>query len=321
MATEFGEGMIKPKVHIAVDFVDGPWGGGNQFLKALYKSLQKRGIEVSTDSDFDAEVVLINSFNSKSIDRIDNWKKDGKKIVHRIDGPIQLVRGKDKEKDDFIFEINKKADWTIFQSRWSCKENKRLGWRGSNHCVILNGTDLDIFTPKLRQDPTSIRSTKVIGSSWSTNPKKGLQFWIDLDTDLGWRQMMGQSVPIVTFVGRVDYHFRNIKHVKAVSSKELADLYDQHHVYVHPTIDEPCSNALIEAQACGLPTIVNDSGSNSEVLGRGGVAVKSLDPTLFFAALGRVLEQYQRFVRNVEIRNIDNVCSQYLAVFEEVLNG
>lgn len=32
------------KIHILCEFVEGPWGGGNQFLKALRRYLRKKGV-------------------------------------------------------------------------------------------------------------------------------------------------------------------------------------------------------------------------------------------------------------------------------------
>ena len=53
--------MESIKVHILFDFVTGPWGGGNQFLKALKKYFLVRGV-YSEDAD-DTDIVLLNSFD------------------------------------------------------------------------------------------------------------------------------------------------------------------------------------------------------------------------------------------------------------------
>ncbi len=48
------------KIHILYNFREGPWGGGNQFLKALRGQLQGRGVYVDTPED--ADVIIFNSY-------------------------------------------------------------------------------------------------------------------------------------------------------------------------------------------------------------------------------------------------------------------
>ena len=46
-------------INVFFDFVDGPWGGGNQFLKALRGEYGRRGIY---ENDFRAaDIILANS--------------------------------------------------------------------------------------------------------------------------------------------------------------------------------------------------------------------------------------------------------------------
>lgn len=60
------------KIHIAYKFVEGPWGGGNQFLKALRKYFKKAGIY--SDSPEDTAAILFNSHHCLS--EVINIKKE-----------------------------------------------------------------------------------------------------------------------------------------------------------------------------------------------------------------------------------------------------
>jgi glycosyltransferase involved in cell wall biosynthesis len=307
------------KVLIKVDLVDTPWGGGNQFLKALYKSLARKGIDVTTDPlPEDYDVVLLNSFNSGDVSRIDAWREKGIRIIHRIDGPTQLVRGVDRGEDRGLWELNKKCDHTIFQSEWSAKENKKLGWGEGPYSVIYNAVDGDIFE---WQDKELPEHPLLVGSSWSNNPNKGLEFWRNLDVYLG---VLPQPHPFsVAFVGRINYTFQNIKHIQPLKSDDLARFYKDCHIYIHPTRNEPCSNALIEAQACGLPAIYLDSnqfaffsgGSNREVVGGGGIAIDNWTVGSFLKAYYQLEAQYDSIVQRIETKLIDTVTEKYLEVF------
>ena len=61
------------KIHIIMDFVDGPWGGGNQFLKALKGQFIKKNIYEENPNKCD--IALFNSHhNIKNVIKIQSLK-------------------------------------------------------------------------------------------------------------------------------------------------------------------------------------------------------------------------------------------------------
>ena len=50
-------------------------------------------------------------------------------------------------------------------------------------------------------------------------------------------------------------------------------------VYLAPSRNDPCSNALLEALACGLPAVFRASGGHPELVGEAGVPFD--EPTRF----------------------------------------
>src|SRR5687768_998092 len=115
------------KIHILFEFVDGPWGGGNQFLKSLKNEFVRMGIyeEVAEKAD----VILLNSHHQ--IEEVKKIKQmfPTKIFLHRIDGPISLTRGNDEQTDKLIFDLNNSiADISIFQSIWSFTKTLKLGF-------------------------------------------------------------------------------------------------------------------------------------------------------------------------------------------------
>src|SRR3989339_667991 len=94
------------KIHIVFKFKNGPWGGGNQFLKALCDEFKKNGIY--EDDPAKADAILFNSHHKlKEVLKL-KFKYPQKKFIHRIDGPIFLIRGKDFTIDKAIFDFSKK---------------------------------------------------------------------------------------------------------------------------------------------------------------------------------------------------------------------
>ena len=110
------------KIYIQWKFRDGPWGGGNQFLKALRKELIRTNCY--TENPEESDVILFNSHHH--LDEIVKLRRifQGKIFVHRVDGPMSY-RGEEGEKiDRKIFKINQLvADGTVFQSEWSRSES------------------------------------------------------------------------------------------------------------------------------------------------------------------------------------------------------
>ena len=133
------------KIYILFNLTDGPWGGGNQFLKAMKKEFQGNGAYAEKAKD--ADVILFNSHHCLNM-AFKLKKRFPKKIfIHRVDGPIGLYRGRDEVIDKIIFESNDiLADGTVFQSIWSKEQNKKLyDDKGRYEMVAYNAPDGRIF--------------------------------------------------------------------------------------------------------------------------------------------------------------------------------
>ena len=79
----------------------------------------------------------------------------------------------------------------------------------------------------------------------------------------------------MTFVGRPPMRFERIQTAGPFVSGDVADLFRAHDVYVAPSRDDPCSNALLEALACGLPAAFLASGGHPEIVGEGGLPFRT----------------------------------------------
>ena len=85
--------MNQFKIHILFKFVEGPWGGGNQFLKALRNYFRIR--KVYEENPYEADVILFNSNKDSLYNLINKLSKVKRRnnpiIINRIDGPINLI--------------------------------------------------------------------------------------------------------------------------------------------------------------------------------------------------------------------------------------
>jgi glycosyltransferase involved in cell wall biosynthesis len=286
-----------------------PSGGGHQFLRALVRELETRGLDVETNRvSRGTRACLFNSFNF-DFARLRRFARPEVRMVHRVDGPIGVYRGFDDGTDDRIAAINRAlADATIFQSRYSLEKHSELGLDLRAPLVIPNAVDPAIFHPPERREPLEGRKVRLIASSWSDNRRKGAETLAWLDRHLDWERYE------MTFVGRAPVPFDRIEAVGPVASEEVAELLRRHDVYVAPSRDDPCSNALLEALACGLPAAFLESGGHPELVGEGGLSFES-DGELP-GVLDRLVDEIDVRRAAISIPGIPEVADRYLAALE-----
>jgi len=290
------------KIHIFFEFKDGPWGGGNQFLKALRKEFVSQNVYEEEACKSDA--IIFNSHHK--LDEIVMLRKKHPKIllIHRLDGPIQLVRGYDEGLDTKIFEYNNKyADATIFQSTWIKKESEKLGLKiNFNHAIILNAPDETIFNKK-KTFYNPLEKIKIIASSWSGNIRKGFDVYEWLDNNLDFSKYE------FTFVGNSPIKFKNIKHIQPLPSIQLAEKLRENHIYLTASKFEPCSNALIEALHCGLPAIAYNNGGNPEIIGKAGELFTNNEEII--EKLELIRNKYNEYQNNIKLLNMKQTAIEY----------
>jgi glycosyltransferase involved in cell wall biosynthesis len=248
------------------EFAPSPGGGGHQFLRALVGELESRGLDVELNRiSGGTPACLFNSFNF-DFGRLRRFADRGARMVHRVDGPIGVYRGFDDGTDGRIAEVNADlAAATIFQSRFSLEKHRELGFELRAPAVIPNAVDPAIFHPPASRAPLAGRRLRVIATSWSDNPGKG-------GDALG---VLGATADPdryeLTFAGRSTGDLKGWTAVPPLASNELAELLRAQDVYIAPSRNDPCSNALLEALACGLPAVFRSSGGHPELVGDGGL--------------------------------------------------
>jgi glycosyltransferase involved in cell wall biosynthesis len=292
------------------EFHPPPYGGGNQFLHALVGELRRRGLDVELNRLSGATpACLFNSFNF-DFARLRRFARDGARLVHRVDGPIAVYRGFDDGTDRRLLRLNDElAEATVVQSRWSLDKHRELGFELRAPVVVPNAIDPAIFHPPTHREALDGRPLRVVASSWSDNPRKGAEIlqWIDRHHD-------PRRVEL-TFVGNTHVVFERIRIVAAVPSHSVAELLRAHDVYLAPSRDDPCSNALLEALACGLPVAYLRSGGHPELVGDAGIGFdEAEDLPAVFERLRDELDARRAAIR---VPALAEIADRYL----EVLRG
>jgi glycosyltransferase involved in cell wall biosynthesis len=267
--------MKIPKIHILGEFISGPWGGGNQFLKALREYFRKH--QAYAEDIDNAEVVIVNGHQwGPHLLSLFRAKRARPKlaIMHRVDGPMEVVRGRADNRgvDVAIARFNRSfSDGTVFQSCWSRSLCMAHGMSEAKpHAIVLNAPDPSIFYPPANA-LTVDSKVRIISTAWSSNWQKGFDVFQHLDQHLDFSRYE------FTFVGNSPIVYKNIRHILPLDSKMLADELRRHHIFLQASHLEACSNSLIEAMNCGLVPVARNNSSHPEIIGKAGVLFEGIN--------------------------------------------
>ena len=325
---------------VLFDAIDAPTGGGNQFLKALAIELKALGHRVTSRPTSDTQAVLLNGFNYASgkplrVRQVAQLRQTGRMsllgelvpiplqlrrtrrgpvLIHRVDGVPELVRGKRTVADEVQPAVDRLTDHTVFQTRY-CRNSfvQHCGISPENWRVINNAVDPTLFYPDPNIDAPN-GTLRLVAVSWSSNIRKGFPTLADIS------RLPGVEL---TFVGRwcAEVDPANVKLVGVRDSRGVGEVLRSSHAMVHAAYEEPCSNAIVEAMACGLPVVYRDSGGNRELAEEYGMALSD-DPEADIHNLGqrysvlreKVLKDRPRFL-------INRAAKEYLALFRAAIAG
>ena len=175
--------------------------------------------------------------------------------------------------------------------------------------MIGNAADPTIFHPPETREPLGGRRIRVVAMSWSDNPRKGGDALVALGAGIDPDRFE------LTFAGRPPAGLTGWSLVGPLASDELAELLRGQDCYVAASIDDPCSNALVEALSCGLPALFRRSGGHPELVGEAGVGFERPDDAV--AALERLVDELDACRGAIVVPSLDDVADRYL----EVLRG
>ena len=294
------------KVNISYKTSDAPFGGGNQFLRALRKEFLRLGVYSSSDN---ADVFLFNSHhNLMEVNQI-KQKFPDRKFVHRVDGPIRLYNNMSDNRDSVVYQANNNlANATVFQSQWSRNANIKLGLKPSGPvAVIHNAVDSEIFYSDPYYAPDPGKKIRIISATFSPNMRKGFKAYKFLDDNLDFKKFE------YVFAGNSNVEFKNIQRLGCLTSEKLAHEMRASDIYITASENDPCSNSLLEAMACGLRVLALKSGGHPELVNNKGNIFMSQDELL------KKLEDYGSLPAALQEHTMEEVAESYLKFFEKVL--
>jgi len=319
-------------------------GGMASFRLKFEKGLQARGVNVSHDLSSKADAVLVIA-GTRNLFKLYQARKRGIRIVQRLDGInwVQRVRWTGlryhlrAEYGNAMLSLirSRFAKRVIYQSQFIRTWWEE--WYGAAHSpafVILNGVDLQIYTPNgPHERPTDRHRLLLLEGSLAGGLNAGLFHAVSL------AEKLSEKYPTeVVVAGRVDQVTQKkinkesrvaLKFLGVVPREQIPQLARSSHLLYSAEVNPPCPNSVIEALACGLPVVGFDSGSLKELVtgDAGRVAPYGANPwkleTPNIPALADaaedVLKNQERFRRSARERaeamfGLDKMVDSYLKI-------
>jgi len=294
------------RVCIWHEFTTPPWGGGNQFLIAFRKQAHREGIEVTVNGQGPPATAHLIHAVWFDHERFASVVEAGQRVVHRVDGPLSLIRRTPEalDLDRRCYRLNREhACATVLQSPFMLEATRSLGFDPVRPVVVPNACDPEIFhrADRVRSPGGPIR---LIAASWSPNPGKGAAVYARL------ARILDPDRVRFTLVGNCPIDAPGLNRIEPVGSRELADLFREHDVFITASRDDPCSNALIEALSCGLPAIYLDHGGHGDLVRFAGLPFTH--PEQVPALLDRIVAHHEAYRSMIAVESIKDVAAVYL---------
>lgn len=314
------------KVSIGSRIVNGPWGGGNLFVKNLSNFLLDLGHEVIYDlSEPDIDLILLtdprsrressSTFNHLEIELYKKYINPNVCVVQRINECDERKNTSNINK--FYLEASECADKVVFVSSWLKDIYLDIGMSKKKSVVIMSGSDNSIF--KDYKNNTSENQIKIVTHHWSSHINKGFETYEFLDKMIDNPKWKGRLK--FSYIGNSsdDYELINTNIVPPLSGKELALKLSENDIYLTASINEPSGNHHIEAALCGLPILYLNSGGIPEYCEGFGVSFENLNE--FEEKLIEIINNKER-IKNLLFDypfNAENMNKEYLELFFELM--
>ena len=312
---------------LAINMVptEGPWGGGNQWVRQIVPFLRWHGYQISFDLHGSPDgIIMIDPRVGGSItfgpDDIRSYRAQ-----HPGVWCLQRINECDKRKgtthvDKLLADANDVADFTVFVSRWLLDYHaERWFDRSRLHAVVYNGADPALFHPVGGAVYSGREPLRVVTHHWSDNWNKGFAAYQEVDRLIASRRLPDTELWVI---GRwpADIRWAAARSFGPVPSARVAELLRQCHLYLTASSWEPGSMHHVEAAQCGLPVLYHEDG--------GGIVESARHYGLAFGespipAIAEARAHYDH-LRLRALRHSPSgiqMCGDYLRIIQQLLVG
>jgi glycosyltransferase involved in cell wall biosynthesis len=247
--------------------IQGPWGGGNLFVRAICNRIVQKGHSLvhNLEKGIDA-IIIVDPRNEGGYDSIRDIIvfANQNKVATLLRVNECDARKGTNDIDEYLQQVSNFVNKTVFVSSWMKDYHIGKGWKCADNSVIFNGVNREIFRPLPR-----LRNGKInlVTHHWSNNRMKGFDVYDAIDDLVG-----RDSRYTFTYIGRDRGTFKNTRVIPPLFGKELGDVLGIFDIYISASIADPGPNHVIESIACGIPTFsISGGGGSCEFTGKNWV--------------------------------------------------
>lgn len=228
----------------------GRMGGGWSFQDNLYNGLK----DYITADYRQADIYFISSPSMVQRDEVEQAKKDGKKIVLRLDNAVRNSRNRNTGMSR-MKDFAEWADLIIYQSNWA--KDYLMPFLKRDGVVILNGTDTSVFKPGSQPgNPNTVLYSRF--NRDETKNYEAARYWFsrfaEANPDAG-LIIVGQFGDEIRDANFDFYNGERFRYLGTLPKFEMADLYRQCGKFLYTYFNDACSNTLIEALCSGCEVV------------------------------------------------------------------
>jgi glycosyltransferase involved in cell wall biosynthesis len=321
--------MKLTRLYFGYKFIDGPWGGANSTVRALYRSIQSDKRLTLVDDVSECDVFFMSSLSkgpgagstAYSYAEIKNILSQNPKIklvfravnLRRHINPMWAIRhliNGDSRRDKDILRVMSLADKIIFQSDYQKSFFQEAGLENINTQTIHNGANASFWYNGSRPVLNKETPINLLCSTFSGKTIKRLALAANIS-----------EIPnvSVTHIGRWSKNLdpKNVRVMGILPHEEMREIMNATHYFFHPAIKDICPNAMIESLSAGVPVIYNDEvGSSQEIVGTHGLALNEggLQGTIDAARIN-----YNGYIKKLEVErhqyDIEHTARKYADEF------
>lgn len=215
-------------------------GGGWTQARYLHDGLNAVGYD-------EADCVLITGPTMATHEQVEQAKRDGKKIVFRVDNAVRDSRNRGTGMSR-MKAFAEQADLVIYQSEWA--KSFLEPFLGVSGLVILNGVDVERFKPVVEKPAEDtylyVRSSRDEGKGW-------INAWYWFVNNPGQLEIVGKFSP-ENLEWKFDF-FNNERIFYTGEHKDMPEVYQRNRHFLYSYWMDACSNTLLEARASGCEII------------------------------------------------------------------
>ena len=258
------------KIYINRRPYDGPWGGGNNFVKAMYEYLPQMGFDIILDPfKVIPDIIFLQSPRPDDICKFSINDAIKLKSINPKTKIIIRVNECDARKgtadvDSLWIECSRYIDKTAFVSEWMKNYFLKKGWHCKENFVLYNGVDLDHFKKREKINNGKIN---IVTHHWSNNRMKGFDIYEFID-----EFVKINSNYTFTYIGRDLGTFKNSKIIDPLFGEALGIELSKYDIYISGSLFDPGPNHIIESVSCEMPTYAIENGGGAvEFVGKDNV--------------------------------------------------